>query len=164
LGAKFRVKGVDPRQPLLVQRKGNKEYSMEIFAVGAFFMSVMSCLSVTLVYCGPTVRWIKIKPGLQVGLSPGHIVLELPSPKVYCPLPNFGPYLLWPMAGWIKMPLGMEVGLYPGDFVLDGDPAPPPQKGSRAPNFRLMFIMPKRLDVSRCHLVRRWASTQATLC
>jgi len=23
----------------------------------------------------------------------------------------------------------MEVGLGPGDFVLDGDPAPPPQKG-----------------------------------
>ena len=28
------------------------------------------------------------------------------------------------------MPLGMEVGLVPGDFVLDGDPAPPPQKGA----------------------------------
>jgi len=27
------------------------------------------------------------------------------------------------------MPLGTEVGLGPGDFVLDGDPAPPPQKG-----------------------------------
>ena len=25
--------------------------------------------------------------------------------------------------------LGMKVGLDPGDFVLDGDPAPPPQKG-----------------------------------
>jgi len=24
---------------------------------------------------------------------------------------------------------GMEVALGPGDFVLDGDPAPPPQKG-----------------------------------
>ena len=33
------------------------------------------------------------------------------------------------MAGWIKMPLGMEVGLGPGNFVLDGDPAPPPEKG-----------------------------------
>jgi len=43
------------------------------------------------------------------------------------------------MAGWIKMPLGMEVGLGPGDFVLDGDPAPPPQKGSRAPNFRIVY-------------------------
>ena len=29
----------------------------------------------------------------------------------------------------MKLVLGMEVGLSPGDFVLDGDPAPPPQKG-----------------------------------
>jgi len=29
---------------------------------------------------------------------------------------------------------GMEVGLGPGDFVLDGEPAPPPQKGDRAPS------------------------------
>ena len=29
------------------------------------------------------------------------------------------------------MSLGMEVGLGPGDFVLDGDPAPPPNKGRR---------------------------------
>jgi len=39
------------------------------------------------------------------------------------------------MAGWIKMSLGMEVGLGPDDFVLDGDPASPPQKGGRAPQF-----------------------------
>jgi len=39
------------------------------------------------------------------------------------------------MAAWIKISLGMEVGLGPGDFVLDGDPAPPPQKGGRAPKF-----------------------------
>ena len=38
-------------------------------------------------------------------------------------------------AGWTKMPLGMEVGLGPGDFVLDGDPAPPPQKGAEPPKF-----------------------------
>jgi len=32
-------------------------------------------LSVILVYCGQTVGWIKMKPAMQVGLSPGHIVL-----------------------------------------------------------------------------------------
>jgi len=32
------------------------------------------------------------------------------------------------------MPLGMEIGIGPGDFVLVGDPAPPPQKGGRAPS------------------------------
>jgi len=31
------------------------------------------------------------------------------------------------------MVLGLEVGLSPIDFVLDGDPAPPPQKGVGAP-------------------------------
>jgi len=36
------------------------------------------------------------------------------------------------MAGWIKMPLGREVDLGPSDIVLDGDLAPPPQKGGRA--------------------------------
>ena len=38
-------------------------------------LSVLSCLSVTLVYCGQTVRWIKTKLGTQVGLASGQIVL-----------------------------------------------------------------------------------------
>jgi len=33
-------------------------------------------LSVTLVYCGQTVRWIKMPLGTKVGLVPGHIVLD----------------------------------------------------------------------------------------
>jgi len=33
------------------------------------------------------------------------------------------------------MPLDRKVGLDPSDIVLDGDPAPPPQKGDRAPEF-----------------------------
>jgi len=49
------------------------------------FLSV--CLSLTLVYCGQTVRRIKMKLGMQIGLGPGHI---------------FGPcpFLLWPN-GWM---------------------------------------------------------------
>jgi len=57
-------------------------------------------------------------------------------------------------AGWIKIPLGMEVGLVPGHNVLDGDPAQPPQRGT-APNFWPVFVVAKRLDGSRCHLVGR---------
>jgi len=34
------------------------------------------CLSVTLVYCGQTVGLIKTKLGMQVGLVPGHTVLD----------------------------------------------------------------------------------------
>jgi len=33
---------------------------------------VLSCLSVTLVYCRQTVGRIKMKLGMQVGLVPGH--------------------------------------------------------------------------------------------
>ena len=36
-------------------------------------------------------------------------------------------------AGWIKMALGMEVGLGPVHILLDGDTAPLPKKGGRAP-------------------------------
>ena len=41
------------------------------------------CLSVTLLYCGQTVEWIKMKLGMDVGLDPGHIVLDgdLAPPK-----------------------------------------------------------------------------------
>ena len=34
------------------------------------------------------------------------------------------------MAGWIKMPLGRKIGFDPSNILLDGDPAPPPQKGA----------------------------------
>ena len=35
------------------------------------------CLSVTLVYCGQTVGWIKIRPlGKEAGLVPGNVVLS----------------------------------------------------------------------------------------
>ena len=66
----------------------------------------------------------------QVGLGPGHIVLDgNPAPP---PLkghsPQFSVHICCgQMAAWIKMPLGMELGLNPGDFVLDGDPLYPPQ-------------------------------------
>ena len=71
-----------------------------------------------------------MKLGVQVGLGPGHIVLDgdqaPPPPKWHSP-PQFSTHICCSqMAGWIKMPLGREVGLGPGDFVLDGDPAPPP--------------------------------------
>jgi len=58
------------------------------------------------------------------------------------------------LARCIKMPLGTEVGLGQGCIVLDGDPAPP-KRGTAAPHFLPMSIVAKRLDGSRCHLVRR---------
>jgi len=58
-------------------------------------MGVCPVLSVTLVYCGQTVGRIKMKLRVQVGLSPGHIVLDgepgAPPLKGYSPPPNFQP-------------------------------------------------------------------------
>ena len=65
------------------------------------------------------------------------------------------------MAEWIKMPLGKEVVIGPGDIVLDGDSA---ARGAQPLNFLPMHVVAKRLDGSRCHLVQRYTSAQATLC
>jgi len=48
------------------------------------------CLSVTLVYCGHTVGWIKMPLGTKVGLGPSHIVLDGdPVPPVKGHSPQF---------------------------------------------------------------------------
>ena len=52
-------------------------------------LSCLSVLSVTLVNCGQTVGWIKMQLGKQVGLGPGHIVLDgnaAPPPPSFRPI------------------------------------------------------------------------------
>ena len=70
--------------------------------------------------------------GMEVGLSPGELVLDgdpAPSPKGHSPHPQFSARICCGhMAAWIKIPLGMDVGLSTGDFVLDGDPVFPPKQ------------------------------------
>jgi len=44
--------------------------------------------------------------------------------------------------GRIKLKLGMQVDLGPGHIVLDGDPAPPPQKGAEPPIFCPYLLWP----------------------
>jgi len=61
-------------------------------------LSVLSCLSVTLVYCGQTVGWIKMKLSTEVGLGRDHTVFDgdpapLPVTGHSFP-PIFGPCLL----------------------------------------------------------------------
>jgi len=72
---------------------------------------------------------------MEVGLSPGHIVLDgdqlhLHQRGTALPPPFSAHVCCGQTAGWIKMPLSMEVGLGPGHIVLDGDPAPLPKKGA----------------------------------
>ena len=91
------------------------------------------CLSATFVHCGQTVGRIKMKLGMQVGIGPGHIVLDgdpaLPPPKGHNPPQFSADVCCGQMAAWIKTSLGMELGLGPGDSVLNGDSAPLPTKG-----------------------------------
>jgi len=53
-------------------------------------------MSVRLVYCAKTVEWIKVKPDMEVGLGPGHIVLDGTqlSPPKGAQSPNFRPMTL----------------------------------------------------------------------
>ena len=88
-----------------------------------------------------------------------------PPQKGAEPLPNFRPMSIVPNCWMDQGGIWMEVGLGPGHIVLDGDTAPSPKKGqSPKNNFRPIFIVAKRLYASRCHLVWRYASAQATLC
>ena len=103
---------------------------------------------------------MKLGNGMQLGLGPGHIVLDgtqLPLPQRGT-APHFSAHIcLGQMAAWIKMSLGMKLGLGSGDFVLDMGTQPPPPKGGGAPlpNFQPISIVTKRLDASKCHWVWR---------
>jgi len=85
------------------------------------------------------VGWIKMPLGMEVGLGPGHTVLDgdpVPPSKKGHSSPQFSAHLCCGQtAAWIKMAFGKEVGLSPGDIVLHGDTAPPTVKAQQPPNF-----------------------------
>ena len=78
------------------------------------------------VYCSQMVGWIKMTLGMEMGFSPGHIVLDgdqlhPPTKRAY---PQFLAYLYCGQtAVYIRIPLGTEVGLNLGDIE---DPSPLP--------------------------------------
>jgi len=102
-------------------------------------LSVCPVLSVTLVYCGQTVGWIKMKHAMEVGIGPGHILLDgdaAPPPQRGTALHCSAHVCCGQTAGCIKMQLGREVSIGPDHIVLDGDPAPiPPPKKGHSPQF-----------------------------
>jgi len=74
----------------------------------------------------------------QVGLDPGHIVLDGDPAPPKGHSPQFSVHVrCGKTAAWIKTPLGTEVGLGPGDIVLDWDPAASPsqKRGAQPPIF-----------------------------
>ena len=111
----------------------------------------LSCLSVTLVYCGQTVGWIKMKLGTKVRLGPSHIVLDgdPATHKWAQPAPQFSAHVCCGQtAGWIKMPLCTKVVL--GPTTLCQTQLSPAKKGGTAPapSFRPMSILAKRSSIS----------------
>jgi len=63
-----------------------------------------------------------MKLGMQVGLHPGHIVLDGDAAPPKGAQPQFSANVCCRQtAEWTNMPLGTEVGLGPGDIVLDSD-------------------------------------------
>jgi len=111
--------------------------------------------------CGQMAAWIKMPFGTELGLGLCDIVLDVdpaPPPLGGHSPPQFSANVRCVQtAVWTNMPLvSMEVGLGPGDFVFDVDRATTSKKGTPTPsNFWSMSTVPKQLDGSRCHLVRR---------
>jgi len=70
--------------------------------------------------------------------------------------PNFCPYLLWPNS-WMDQNATWHGGRSrPRPHCARWGPSfPSPKKGAETRNFRPMSIVAKRLDGSRCYLVRR---------
>jgi len=114
----------------------------------------LSWLSVTLVYCGQTVRWIRMPLGTEIGLDPGHIVLDgNPAPSTeWAKQPSllFGSCLLRPN-GWMDQ----DTTWYRGrpsprrHCVRWGFSFPHGKgKGTAAPTFWSMSIVSKRSPIS----------------
>jgi len=90
--------------------------------------------------------WIKMALGMEVSLSPDHIVLDgdpalLPkkggqNPRI------FSPFVLWPNGCMYQDTTWYGGRLQPGDIVLDGDTAPPPLKGHSSSIFGQCSLWP----------------------
>ena len=121
--------------------------------------SVCPVLSVTLVHCGQTVGRIKMKPGTQVGLGPGHIVLDgdAAPPLQRGTSPNFGPYLLRPNGCMDQDAIWYGGRPRPRRHCVRWRPSSPlPKKGAEPLiSDPFLSIVAKWLHGSRCHLVRR---------
>jgi len=98
------------------------------------------------VYCGQTAAWIQVPLGMEVGLGPGHIVLDGdPGPLLKRGhTPNFRPMFVV-----AKRLDGSRYGLLRwktsarGNIVLDADLAlPPPLKGHSSLNFGPCLLWP----------------------
>ena len=105
----------------------------------------------TLVYCGQMVGRIKMKLGTQVGLGPGHIVLDAdPQP------PIFGRYLLWPNGCMDQDATWYGGRPWPRPHCARLGPSSPPQNRGHSPPVFGPCLWPNGwMDVdASCHKCR----------
>ena len=88
-----------------------------------------------------------MKLGMQVGLGPGHTVLDgdpAPLPKGAQPPPILGPYLLWPNSYMYQNATWYGGRPQPRRLCVRWGPALSPKMGrSPLPNFRPISIVDK---------------------
>jgi len=107
--------------------------------------------------CDQTAAWIKIPLGTEAGLDPGQLCqmgTQLPPKKGHS-LPQYSAHVCCGQtAGSIKMPPGTKAGqpAFRRHCVRWGPSSP--KNGRRPPIFGPCLVA-KRLNGSRCHLVRR---------
>ena len=124
-------------------------------------------LSVTLVYYGQAVGWIKMPLGTEVGLGPGHTVLNGdPAPPMEtgtAPPPLFGQCLLWPN-GWMDQDTTWYGGRpRPRRNCVRWGPSSITERGTAAPTFRPMSSVAKQSPISattELSITRMWANAQ----
>ena len=123
------------------------------------------------VCCGQTAGWIKMPHGREIGPGPGDIVLdgdlESAPPKRAQQSPSTSdPCLLWPN-GWTDQNATWYRGRpWPRPHYLRWglkNSSLPPKKSTTS-NFWPISVVAKLLNGSRCHLLRRQALAQTTLC
>jgi len=98
--------------------------------------------------CGQTAESIKMPHGREVGLDPGHILLDRnPAPLKGAQPPFFGPCLLWPNCWMDQDATWYEDRPRPWPHCFRWGPSPLPERG-RAPSFWPMSIVAKRAPIS----------------
>jgi len=114
-----------------------------------------------------------MKLGMQVGLGPGHFVLDGdPTPflkRGESPPAQFSAHVYCGQtAAWIKMQLGTEVGLGLRDIVFDVDPATHRKKGTPTPTQFLAHVCcghgrPSQLLLRSCNFCSNFARLSRVL-
>ena len=107
----------------------------------------LSCLSVTLVHCGQRIGWIEMPLGTEVGLTPGHAVLD-GRPALHHGKGYSSPYfwLMSIVAKWLdgsgyQLPSCYGGRPLPRPRCVSWGPSSPTEWGTAAPQFSAHFAV-----------------------